>query len=242
MQEKRTDPFLPPVLCLGSKATSTLLLACVLFFLLTRSIVAADPIKLGGAPINPKYFLPVDPHNRQDEEAIEGLLGDRRGNGTMIYTDSAGGAFVVSVWGKDYAKYDYEHPLHNFIIFIEVSLEGKGRPTAAVSKKEIQVEIDVDLAIAVQRAWAAMLLKTRYPTGRYLGLDGWQTEFSVSVRGIGGVYGQLWSPSEGLPKELMDLGFALVDYCKVPESQRPEKRKKLIYWLEDFAKRAEDSK
>jgi len=96
----------------------------------------------------------------------------------------------------------------------------------------------VDFAIAVQRAWAAMLLKTRYPARQYLGLDGWRTEFSVSVRGEGAVYGQLWSPSEGLPKELMDLGFALADYCKAPESERPEKRKKLMRWLEDFAKRA----
>ena len=227
---------------LGSEVTSTSFVACLLFFLLTASIVAADPIKLGGSPINPNYFVPVDPDDRQDQEAIEKLLGDRRGNGTMIYTNSSGEAFVLSVWGKDYAKYDYEHALHNFMTFIEVSLEGKGRSTRAVSKKEIQVGIDVDFAIAVQRSWAAMLLKTRYPTGRYLGLDGWQTEFSVSVRGVGGVYGQLWSPSEGLPKELMDLGFALVDYCKAPENQRPEKRKKLIYWLEDFAKRAEASK
>jgi hypothetical protein len=218
---------------------TTQALASLLIFVVAASAIAADPVKLPGPTIEPKYLVPVDPHARQDEEAIEKLLGDRRGSGTMIYTDSTGSAFVVSVWGKDYANYDYEHALHNFVTFIEVSLQGKGDFTRAVAKKEMEVAIDADLAIAVQRAWAAMLLKTRYPTSQYLGLDGWQTEFSVSVRGAGTVYGQLWSPSNGLPKELMDLGFALVDYCKAPETERPERRKKLKQWLEDFAKRAE---
>lgn len=206
------------------------------------SAIASEPIKLPGPTVHPKYLVPVSPSGRQAEMAIERLLGDRWGNGTMIYTDSTGAAFVVSVWGKDYAKYDYDHALHNFITFIEASVEGEGDSTRAIAKKETDVPIDVDFATAVQRAWASLLLKTRYPTTKYLGLDGWQTEFSVSVRGTGPVYGQLWSPSEGLPKELMDVGFALADYCKTPEGERPEKRKKLMQWLENFTKRAEASK
>ncbi len=211
--------------------------ALILFSILVFPGIAADPLKLTGSVKSPKYLVPIDPHTRKDEEAIEKLLGDRWGYGTMIYTDSTGRAFVVSVWGKDYANYDYEHPRQNFITLIEVSLTHEADSTHAIPTKEIEVPINVELAIAVQRAWAAMLLKTRYPTTPYLGLDGWRTEFSVGVRGAGAVYGQLWSPSDGLPKELMDLGFALADYCKAPQHERFDKRKQLLQWLQDFTKR-----
>jgi hypothetical protein len=214
------------------------ILWCFLLCAFGWSTIALDPMKLQGPYVSPKYLVPVNPSGRQAEGAIERLLSNRSGNGTMIYTDSTGAAFVVSVWGKDYANHDYDHALHNFITFIEVWVEGEGDLMHAISKKEIDVPIDVDFATAVQRAWAAMLLKTRYPTSQYLGLDGWQSEFSVSVRGAGPIYGQLGSPAEGLPKEMIDLGFALADYCKTPESERAAKRKKLMQWLNDFAVRA----
>lgn len=201
------------------------------------SLFALDPVKLGGPPIHPKYLIPVNPQDRQYEEGIEKLLGSRWGKGTMICTDSpySGGDFVISVWGKGSSNHNSDQALHNFITFIEVARGGTGH---AVKKKDIDVAIDSELATAVQRAWATMLLKTRFPAGRYLGADGWQTEFSVWIRGLGGVYAQLWSPSEGLPKELMDIGFGLADYCRAPEAERTEKRKKLMQWLNDFATRA----
>jgi hypothetical protein len=151
----------------------------------------------------------------------------------MIYIDNHRD-FVVSVWGKDYANGDYKHALHNFITFIEV----EPRDGATAKKPFIEVSISASLAAAVQRAWAVMLLKTRYPTNRYLGGDGWETEFSVSVQGAGLIHGRAWSPVKGLPKDLMDLGFALTDYCKTPEAQRTKKSDALIARLDEFATRA----
>lgn len=210
-------------------------------FLSLPSLLALEPIKLVEPVVDPQYLVPVSPNGRQAAAAIEKLLGTRWGYGTMIYTDSTGAAFVVSVWGKDHTESDREHALHNFVTLIEVSLHGDGDAIRAMPKKQIELPIDVELATAVQRAWAVMLLKTRYPTNRYLGGDGWQTEFSVWVSGAGAVFGQLWSPSNGLPKELMDLGFALADYCKSPEAERTKKREKLMRWLADFAERAQKS-
>jgi hypothetical protein len=200
---------------------------------------ALDPMHLPWPTIEPECLVPVNPHGREREDAMEKLLGDRHNDGTMIYGDSNGAAFVVSVWGRDYANHDYEHPLHNFITLVEVSLQGEADSTHATSKKRIDVPIDSDFAVTIQRAWATMLLKTRYPTNQYLGLGGSHTEFSVWVGGVGPIYGQIWSPSKGLPKELMDLGFALADYCRSSEAERPRKREKLVNWLLDFAKRAE---
>ncbi len=205
------------------------LLSSLLGLLSVTSALALEPIKLSEPPMGPKYLVPVEPFGREYEKSILALLGERWGSGTMIYYDSTDD-FVVSVWGKDYENDDHKYHLHNFVTLIEVSQTDAG----AVAKSQLDVPIDVDFSVAVQRAWATMLLKTRYPIHRYLGVDGWQTEFSVAVQGAGDVYGQLWSPSEGLPKEFMDLGFALVDYCKTKESSRKEKRNKLVRRLKDF--------
>ena len=82
-----------------------------------------------------------------------------------------------------------------------------------------------------------MLLQTRYPARQYRGLDGAEIEFSVFVRGLGNIYGRIWSPSAGLPKEITDIGFALANYCNAPEAERPDRRGKLVVWLNDFAQR-----
>jgi hypothetical protein len=215
----------------------TRLLTCSILLATNVAVFALEPIRLVEPSFEPAYLVPVNPENREYEVAIQKLLAKRWGNGTMIYTESTYDHhdFVVSVWGKDHPRDDNKHFLHNFITVIDVA-PSKNR-TGAVRTKEIDIAIDEEFAIAVQRAWAAMLLKTRYPTNPYLGLDGSQTEFSVWVGGAGTLYGQLWSPSEGFPKELMDIGFALADYCRTPESGRPEKRNQLMRSLQDFEKR-----
>ena len=163
------------------------------------------------------------------------MLGRRHGLGTMTY-QAVGEFFAVSVWGKDYdyAHNDDKHPLHSFITYLEFASDpGDWKP-----KKDIDVPIDVDFAIAVQRAWATMLLKSRYPEKAFRGLDGWEVEFSVWVAGAGDIYGFAWSPEKGLPKELMDLGVSLGDYCKAPESERLGRHDKLVRRLQEFEQKA----
>lgn len=199
---------------------------------------ALNPVQLDQPTIHPEHLVPVSPYGREAQVAIEKLLEKRWGEGTMIYTDSSGKAFVVSVWGKDHVEYDDDHALHNFVTLIEAKLEGGADSMRATIQQEFEIPIDVSLATAVQRAWATMLLKTRYPKNQYMDVDGSQAEFSVSIRGAGAVFGQLPSPSRGLPKEFMNLGFDLADYCKTIESERSKKREELIKRLQDFEKRA----
>ncbi len=189
-----------------------------------------------GVTIHPKYLVPVDPNDRAYEQAIEKLLDGRQGRGTMIYTESpyAEGDFVISAWGKDRSDQDADHPLHNFLTLIKVS---PGNPGEAILKDEVEIPIDAQLAMSIEKAWTAVIMRTRYPDDTYLGLDGWRTEFSVFVRGLGTLYGQLWSPSKGLPKELMDMGCALSDYVKASATERIPMRKKLIQSLDDLSTR-----
>ena len=200
------------------------------------SLTLLNPLSApGGAKTHPKYLVPVNPNDRAYEQAIEKLLDGRQGRGTMIYTESsyAEGDFVISAWGKDRSDRDADHPVNNFLTLIKVS---PGKPGEAMRKAEIEIPIDAQLATSIEKAWTTVLLKTRYPHGPYLGLDGWQCEFSVFVRRMGTLYGQLWSPSQGVTKELMDVGFALSKYVEASEQERVLLRKTLILKLEDLGK------
>jgi hypothetical protein len=194
-----------------------------------------DPVRLKYEPTDPKFLVPVTPGAGRDyERAVEKILDSRRGFGTMIY-ETVGEFFAVSVWGRDYAaNSDNDHPLHNFVTYLELD----GASGDAKATKDVDVPIDIHFAIAVQRAWATMLLKTRWPEKSFLGADGYSAEFSCSVGSAGGVYGYTWSPRGGLTKEMVDLGFALADYCKASESKRPQLRQQLMKRLKDFEQTA----
>jgi hypothetical protein len=198
---------------------------------------APDPVRLKYEPTEPTFLIPVNPHGRDYQDAVEKILNKRWGLGTMVY-DTVGEFFAVSVWGKDYANYDYDHPLHSFITYLKLDGAGAG----AKATKDIGVPIDIDFAMAVQRAWATMLLKSRYPEKSFLGADGYTAEFSVWVGSAGGVYGYTWSPQSGLTKEIVDLGFALADYCKAPATDRPGRRQKLMARLKEFEEKATKAK
>jgi hypothetical protein len=87
-----------------------------------------------------------------------------------------------------------------------------------------------------------MLLKSRYPERSFLGTDGNTVEFSVWIRGVGGVYGYTWSPSGGLTKEMVESGFVLADYCKATAAERSQRRDKVIARLTEFREKAATAK
>jgi len=95
-----------------------------------------------------------------------------------------------------------------------------GKKVRKVQVARVDREISLELAVAIQRAWGKMLLQTRYPSHASGGVDGVCYEFSVWVRGMGDIYGQTWSPENGLPAEMVSLGESLIGLAsdkKVPE-------------------------
>jgi hypothetical protein len=95
---------------------------------------APDPVRLKYEPTEPMFLIPVSPHGRDYQDAVENILNQRWGLGTMVY-ETAGEFFAVSVWGKDYANYDHDHPLHSFITYLK--LDGAGADAKAT--KDIDV-------------------------------------------------------------------------------------------------------
>jgi hypothetical protein len=69
-------------------------------------------------------------------------------------------------------------------------------------------------------------------------MDGYAAEFSVYVRGAGVLHGITHSPEIGLPKEFVEIGLQLVDYCSASEKERPSKRNVIIERLEKFTHEA----
>jgi hypothetical protein len=95
---------------------------------------------------------------------------------------------------------------------------------------EVKRQISAPLAIAIQRVWARVILKTRYPAHPSDGLDGATYDFSVFVRGYGFVEGQTWSPRTGVPAKMVELGEVL----RVLANDEQEKEEPLIERLKKF--------
>ena len=102
-------------------------------------------------------------------------------------------------------------PLHERQ-YIITATEAKGPLKEGVELSRIERQIGHELAVAIQRTWARMLLLTRYPTGSWRGLDGATYRFSTFVRGMGRLEGEIWSPDTGLPAEMVALGEALMEF------------------------------
>ncbi len=194
------------------------------------SLFAQTPPQELPAPPEPSYLMPVNAH-RALEASVERLLGNRWGDATMIYyTSPSDNDFAVSVWGAD------NKPKTLTLIRFELTGEGE----QAKSKSAINVPIDQDFVDAIHEAWAAMLLKTRYPDRIPVVADGWTAEFSAWVVRVGGAYG-VNNSGGGFSDELMHFGFELKDYCRAKEKDRKVKRDSMIPRLKDFAARVKQS-
>ncbi|MDZ7889927.1 MAG: hypothetical protein U5M72_12020 [Pseudomonas sp.] len=83
--------------------------------------------------------------------------------------------------------------------------KAKDSPQSIANKLEI--EIPREAAQLIYTIWSNSILNARYTRMLHRGLDGKTYNFSISLRGIGQVSGEIWSPSENLPpKWLVDTG------------------------------------
>ena len=93
--------------------------------------------------------------------------------------------------------------------------------------------ISGELALAVQRAWATMLARTRPEEERFLFMDAPTVEFTLGSR-----RGEITPPRKGLTIEMFEIGEALSRLCDIPTAQRTTEEKKLIRRLASFEQKA----
>ncbi len=229
--------------------SSQLLIFLALSLSTTAAVGAAVPLEARSCS-PPNHLEPIsqslDAYDEVLQQRLLPLYGDY---GTFLFRPSFEGEMGVAISGANYTA-GSPREARSFRITVMratkslwYSMADKNDPRTAKTVHIVRTDIaiDHDLAVAIQRAWATMLLRTRYPAGKYRGLDGFTAQFSVFVRGMGQLYGETWSPDRGLPKEFVDLGFAVAQYASAAPSARPELRTKLIKRLQSFERRARNA-
>ncbi len=201
----------------------------VVFFLLVIAnlAAAADPLELEQGD-EPSHLEPVPPRLYEYSRIENQLLVTSGDYGRMILVPCFEAPTALSVYGSELTD---EYPKEPRSFHITVTKANKSR-SARLKITRLDVTIDREFAVAIQRAWATMLLNTHYHQKSHLVMDGYTAEFSVFVRGAGILYGRIQSPERGLPKEFVEIGLQLVDYCSASEKERSTKRKVIIERLE----------
>lgn len=181
---------------------------CLLLTLASLPIQAASFYEPDGM-VKPAYLTPI----RSDAESRDNLLVTSGGIATLEAFPSfeANWAIAVNEFTPedDHSESPHQQVARQYAITATEAPKPR-KEGAQLGRWERQ--ISYELAVAIHRTWARMLLLTRYPAGVSRGLDGTTYRFSTFVRGMGVLEGEAWSPSEGLPAEMVALGEALRDF------------------------------
>jgi hypothetical protein len=155
--------------------------------------------------------------------------------------------WVVSVYGEDevginttdYKSYHITVTKAHDSIWTSLPPNNGEHQQKPIEVSRQDVVVDRQLVVAVQRAWTAMLLQTRYAERTSMFTDAPEVWFSVECRNLfTDLYGAITPPTHGLTKEMFDIGVALRKFCELPPEQRPAEREKLISRLKAFERKA----
>ena|GEM_PF-4422096 len=112
---------------------------------------------------------------------------------------------------------------------------GNKRDTSGqIPVKRIDLDIDRELALAIQKTWQAMLARDPLPdpdAERYISVDGYSAEFAVRMPNGRLIVRETTNP-HGPPATLfVQVGMLLADYCRAPQKERAFRRKELLKGL-----------
>ena len=230
-----------------------ILLAC--FPLIVLPLFADEFLEAEYGGSDPNHLEPVDAHSSAYRENLaKCLLVTSSELGLMITLPSFEPESAVAIYGTgatttslpslDPDPKPEDIPEDKFFV---TSTKAKQRIPGTVIPDDAKIEvvrhdlqISKQLAVAIQRAWARMLLRTKYPETSYAGLDGERYEFGLFVRGIGDLKGEIWSPSKGLPAEIVALGKKLETFAEAEKPLSVEGEAELIKELKAFEARAKE--
>lgn len=112
---------------------------------------------------------------------------------------------------------------------------GNKRDTSGqIPIKRNDLDIDRELALAIQKTWQAMLARDPLPdpdAERYISVDGYSAEFAVRMPNGRLMVRETTNP-HGPPATLfVQVGMLLADYCRAPEKERAYRRTELLKGL-----------
>jgi len=186
---------------------------------------------------NPNHLLPVPAYDSDgyDQAVFKSLIGNVRPEIWMVVRPSFEEEYAIVLYRDieyEEAKGDMTYPrkaIRDEWLLSKISATqkiwawkdiGEGRsildikPTDDVVKDSIAVnKADYEKIIS---AWKVALKTTRYPDSKNMGLDGTTYQFYAHYN----LFGQTWSPKEGLPLNIVNLGAALEDIIKTKENRK----------------------
>jgi hypothetical protein len=229
----------------------------VVILFVTASSLMAEGFLEAEDGLPPNHLEPVGPDfDSYRKKIAKKLLLTPADHGLMICRPSFTGESAISVYEKIsdevLAKHDNIAVLvpneeKSFFITYTKAKESLWFSMAEINQekkeKEVEVqrkdlEISSSLAMAIQRAWGRMLIRTKYPEKSYRGLDGTTYEFAVFVRGLGYLQGETWEPGAALPSKIQGLGVKLRQVAAEGKPLTKKQEEELIKELSDFERLA----
>lgn len=107
-------------------------------------------------------------------------------------------------------------------------------------RNQYKIEIPAQLAGAIHRAWAMLILQSAYPSTNYGGLDGTTYEFLVCLpaRSFTRYAGYTWSPPQGtLPRDAVNIAHDIMDRVRAGEPLTPVEVEAFTEKLDEFTEK-----
>jgi len=166
------------------------------------------------------YLVPIDPFAGLYNQAVyESLIGETNSELWMITRPSFSPEQAIILESETIEdknkhtitsqKWFLKEVLANEIIIKDISDIKK---TDNVSTKRI--EIKKSQYENIIKAWTAAVRKTRYPEKSNRGFDGTTYQFYASYN----LYGETWSPEQGIAYNLVGLGQLLIAIVNQPKN------------------------
>ncbi len=192
------------------------------------------------APSNPDQLEPIPAYDPDgyDQAVYRSLLGAEDADAWMIGKPSFSPEYAVILRHFNITDDPFDRKMESqrwVLEYVEAKkqiwrwkdLEG-GRMELDIEVtrdlNEKSVEVAPEFAAAILSAWESVLRKTRYPEVDYRGLDGATYQFYSRY----GLFGEIWTPSTGLPRMITDLGHELCAVAKADEKDRKKHTEKSL--------------
>lgn len=179
---------------------------------------------------NPNHLEPVPAYDLDgyDQAVFSSFIGKRRPALWMIVKPSFESEYAIILdRGLEPGQWNIEYAVAKRSIWRWKKIDSGARildihPTNEIEKHCLIVPDN--FACQIKNAWLSVLKQTRYPIKDYRALDGVVYQFYCEDY----YFGEIWSPTSGIPKMLSDLGLGLRDLAKSQDSERNEIQKKCL--------------
>lgn len=215
------------------------LLAAMIFLFQCVSVSYAETPEYLSEPIDEKA---AEPYRNLLKEK---LLTSQGNFGAMILMPTGRGEWAVSASAvkRGQSKSSvFRLSLTLATANLYESKLGTDRKDIDVPIREIPVIIDKEFALAIRRAWRAILSKDPFPQSDdefAMVLDGYSADFSVKMPDGRVVTRRTLSPQASPAADIVTLGYELRDYCESTVDQRKRKRHDIVEKLDRFSEQLE---